>query len=150
MTEQRIELEPAPQGLDWAFHLPADVPENYIELHRTIVARLRSEAAGFPMNTIQTLLLERIAYNYVVIRMKEDGVVQRFIRANEARDYNSFWMSMTQEFNKLLSSGQDKLRDVLLLQVKDVVDDAVNSVEDEDTRKKLRLALSEGFASINL
>lgn len=150
MTDQQTELEPAQEGLEWAFHLPADAPEQYHALHREIVARLKSEAAGFPMNTIQTLLLERIAYTYTVIRMKEDGVTQRFIRANEAKDYNSFWMSMTQEFNKLLASGQDKLREVLLLQVKGVVDDAVNSVEDATTRKKLRLALSEGFAKINL
>lgn len=150
MSDQHTEVERASQGLEWAFHLPADAPESYHTLHAEIVQRLQAEAAGFPMNTIQTLLLERIAYTYTVIRMKEDGVAQRFLRANEARDYNSFWMSMTQEFNKLLSSGQDKLREVLLLQVKDVVDDAVNSVEDEDTRKKLRLALSEGFASINL
>lgn len=102
------------------------------------------------MNTIQTLLLERIAYTYTVIRMKEDGVIARFARANEAKDYNTFWMSMTQEFNKLLSSGQDKLRETLLLQVKDVVDAAIAEVEDDDIKRKLRLALSEGFASINL
>lgn len=149
MTDQSLELATL-QGIDWAFHMPAETTEEYLDLHRDIIARLRNEAAGFPMNTIQTLLLERIAYTYVVIRMKEDGVLTRFSRANEAKDYNTFWMDMTKEFNKLLASGQDKLRETLLLRVKDVVDDAIKVVTDEDNRRELRRALSEGFASINL
>lgn len=149
MTEQSLQLSPQ-QGVDWAFHLPAETPDEYLALHADIVARLRNEAAGFPMNTIQTLLLERIAYTYVVIRMKEDGVLARFARANEAKDYNTFWMDMTKEFNKLLASGQDKLRETLLLRVKDVVDEAIKVVTDDHSRRELRRALSEGFASINL
>lgn len=140
---------PPDDGLAEAFKLPpsiSDSPE-MTQLHTEIVLRLRREASGLSMNTVQQLLLERIATFYVQTKMRE----QEGVGVKELKDLNSFWLSMTQEFNRLLTSSQDKLRDALFLEIQKVLESALKeTVVDPDTRKKLRLRLAGDFASLDL
>lgn len=151
VTDSPLDDAP-PDDLARAFELPAWLNEENAqglrELHSAIVSRLRSEARGMPMNTVQQLLLERIAYNYVVLKFKEE--TNGFTTATQQKDFNTWWLSMTQEFNKLLMANQDKMREALLLEVQRVTTEALSLVKDPDDRRNVRLALSEGFAAIDL
>lgn len=133
-----------------AFVLPPHLAANerLAALHATIVGRLRREAAGMPMNTIQNLLLERIAYNYVALKAREDAGVA--MRPQDQKEMNTFWLAMTKEFNGLLAANQDKMREALLLEVQKVVNGSLSLVTDPVDRQAVRRHLSEQFATINL
>lgn len=102
------------RSLDAAFELPDVVADPKLRsLYEVLVARMRDEAKNLPMNTVQQLLIERIAFNYIVLRSKERGELGGFNNTNVQKDYNSFWLSMTAEFNRLLGrtealSGQER------------------------------------------
>lgn len=140
-----------PDQLAGIFSLPENTPQDYIQFYQEIVDRMRAEASGFPMNTVQILLIERIAYNYVVLRMKENGFMAPFARANEQKDFNTFWLTMTQEFNRVLSSGQDKVREKLFKDIVDVIKKVVRTtVEDPILRDRLLKEFSDEFKVIGL
>lgn len=140
---------PPEDGLDEAFKLPPSIADSpaMTQLHGEIVLRLRREASGLSMNTVQQLLLERIATFYVQTKMREmEGV-----GVKELRELNSFWLSMTQEFNRLLMASQDKLREALFLEIQKILDQAMkDTITDPDTRKKFRLNVAGSFANMNL
>jgi len=142
--------EAPPDDLARAFRLPEWVLEDpeLESLHGAIVARLRTEARGMPMNTVQQLLLERIAYNYIVLKYKEE--TNGFTSPTQQKDFNTWWLAMTQEFNKLLMANQDRMRDAMLAQVQDIVKGVISTVADVEERKRLRRELSEQFAQADL
>lgn len=149
MASNPLDSAPA-DGLAPAFDLPEEIREHpdLVLLHGEISSRLRREAAGMPMNTVQQLLLERISFTYVLMKYKER--TGGFARTNEQKDFYSFWISMTQEFNKLLMANQDKLRDALLAEVQTIVTDSLNAVTNREERQNARRILSEKFAEIEL
>jgi hypothetical protein len=145
MTSQNLDSDPAAR-LDTIFGLPETVPDEWRGVYDELVEKLKAEASGLPMQTVHTLLLERIANYYVTMRVKEqDGLTT----PTQLKDQTAFWLSMTVEFNKQLKDGRDMLRETLLLEVQGVIQDAVDLIEDKETRQKVRLALAEGFAKIN-
>ncbi len=138
-------------SLDSAFYLPEAVSDARLRaLYETLVARMRREAKGLPMNTVQQLLIERIAFNYVIIRHKENvamGEAEGFLTANAQKDFNTFWLSMTQEFNRLLTKPSDeKTRAAMFSEVKDVILETLASVEDETVRLALVKKFADSFA----
>ncbi len=136
-------------SLDAAFDLPErfeETPE-MASLYHTVVENLRAEARGIPMNTVQTLLLERIAFNYVSLKIAErDGDLD----PSKIKDLTKFWLDMTTEFNKQLAAGHEKLREALLLQISDMVMERLRTVPDRDTKMQLILSMKEGFAEMGL
>lgn len=146
MTDN-LDRDPAQSLDDLIFQAPENMDERWQAVHQEIVSRLRQEAAGLPMQTVHKLLLERLANYYVTMRMRE---TETTVTASQMKDMTTFWLSMTQEFNKQLKEGQDKLRDQLLSEVEKVTLEAVDLIEDKPTRQKVRLKLSEGFAAINV
>jgi hypothetical protein len=77
-----------------------------VDMHEVLVKRFQAEAAHIPMNTVQQLLIERMATHYVFLRWKEgktkDGQMSGFDHGRDFKDQNTFWLAMTQEFNRLL------------------------------------------------
>ena len=139
-----------PDELARAFVLPQWVRDDLelVVLYDTIVQRLRREAAGLPMNTVQQLLLERIAFNYIVLKHKEAH--NGFARANEQKDFNTWWLSMTQEFNKLLMANQDKLRDAMMLEIQKVLSEGIGLIRNEEDRRNVRRHLAGAFAQLDM
>ena len=139
-----------PDDLAEAFRLPDDVleDEGLVTLHTNLVARLRREAAGMPMNTVQQLLLERIAMNYVVLKQKERS--GGFTTPAQQKDYNTFWLSMTTEFNKLLMANEDKRREAMLMEINSIVIQATELVTSKEDRQNMRRFLQEQFAAIEV
>lgn len=149
MTDAINPLDVAPDdGLATAFELPESISEDatLLSLHTEIVMRLRREASGLPMKTVQNLLIERIAYFYVAMKQKErEGISLR-----EQKEILAFWLSMTQEFNRLLEKNTDKLLDEMIMKVQDILKEALPIVSDVPERQKLRRELSERFAEMQL
>jgi len=137
------------RDLDAAFELPDIVTDDKLRgLYEVLVARMRAEARHLPMNTVQQLLIERIAFNYIVLRSKERGELGGFATTNVQKDYNAFWLTMTAEFNRLLGrsesmSGAD--RKALLREMQQLIIDTVATVPDVKTRTDLLEKMANAF-----
>ncbi len=135
--------------LDAAFELPRAVEDPKLRsLYEVIVHRMRAEAAHLPMNTVQQLLIERIAANYIVLRSKEDGQLGGFGTAAAQKDYNSFWLAMTSEFNRLLGKVEPMQaadRKALLREIQQIIVTTVNEVPDPNTRTELLEKMAAAF-----
>lgn len=117
-------------SLDVVFTLPDAIDDPRLrEMYEIIVARLRREAEHAEMTTVQQLLIERIAYNYVVLRWHEAN--STFSHTTAQKEFNSFWLSMTQEFNKQLRSTDSEFRRALLAQVAEVIKDTLQQYAPE-------------------
>lgn len=140
-------------SLDGAFELPTFVTENprLHQLHGAIVRRLRKEAEGLPMDTIQTLLLERIAFNYIVMKAREMGFLDMG-NARAQKDFQTFWLAMTNQFSKNLqkaTAAEDRER--TLREVRDIVINTLTSaVDDKETKDKLLGDFSRAFAAAGI
>lgn len=135
-------------SLDGAFELPDVIEDQKLRaLYEVIVHRMRAEARALPMSTVQQLLIERIAFNYVVLRSKERGELGGFGSATVQKDYNTFWLSMTSEFNRMLGkveplAGAD--RKALLKDIQQII---VSTVQATGMDAKTRSSLLENMAT---
>lgn len=135
--------------LDLAFELPATITNPRLrELYEVLVFRMRDEAKHLPMNTVQQLLIERICYNYIVMRAKENNELGGFGSASVQKDFNTFWLSMTAEFNKILGKveplqGAD--RRAFLKDMQQIITKIVSTVPDPTTRGNLYEQMATAF-----
>ena len=141
--------------LDAAFELPEHVEDEKLRhLYEVLVHRMRDEAKNLPMNTVQQLLIERIAYNYIVLRAKERGELGGFAHANVQKDFNAFWLSMTQEFNRMLGktvamNGNE--RKAMLREIQQIIVNTVSaSVNDPKTRSDLLVNMAAAFETVKI
>jgi hypothetical protein len=127
-------------SLDVAFELSEKVEDpKFRALYEVLVARMRQEARHLPMNTVQQLLIERIASNYIYMRLRERGDLGGFPSSAAHKDFNYFWLSMTQEFNRLLgkSDGSAADRRALLKEMQDIIVKTVNTLNDPKVRAEM-------------
>lgn len=140
-------------SLDAAFDLPTFVTDNarLQDLHRRIVNRLRKESEGVPMDTIQLLLLERIAFNYIVMKAREMGELDMG-NARAQKDFQTFWLAMTNQFSKNLqkaTAAED--REKTLREVRDIVIETLSKgVDDKEMKMKLLGDFSTAFANAGI
>lgn len=139
--------------LDAAFELPDIITDARLRsLYEVLVYRMRDEAKHLPMNTVQQLLIERIAYNYIALRSKE-AVPDGFGSTSGQKDYNSFWLSMTSEFNKLLGKveplkGADRV--MFLKEIQQIIVNTVATVADPRVRNDLLEKMAAAFESAGI
>lgn len=133
-----------------AFRLPEAVAADpdLVELYVQTVNRMRQESRGIPMHTVQEFLLERIATQYVLIRYREIHNDWVGLGVTASRDANQQWLDLVKEWNKVLASGHEKLRDAVLQEVQQAVLDGIALVRAEEDRKALRLHFQERFAAM--
>jgi len=138
------------QPLDDIFTLPPHIAEDpqIARWHDEQVRKLRADAAGVPMSSVQEMLLERIAYTYADMRYKERTQPNRSSR--DRRDDNAAFMTMTDSFNRLLEKHNDKRVNDMLVQVQDILLEAFDMVTDESEKSAVRRFLAEQLAAINL
>lgn len=135
--------------MDAAFDLPQEVEDEKLRaLYEVLIHRMRREAEHLPMNTVQQLLIERIAYNYVVLRSKERGQLGGFNHSGIQKDYNTFWLDMTREFNRMLGKTEGSLsaadRKALMKEMQKII---LNTVMSAVTDPNSRSELLEKFAA---
>ena len=142
------------RDLDAAFELPEVVTDPKLRgLYEVLIARMRAEAAHLPMNTVQQLLIERIAFNYIVLRSKERGELGGFAHSNVQKDYNTFWLSMTAEFNRLLGRHGDMPaadRRALLREIQQIIMSTVSTVDDPTQRTALMDRFATAFEAAGI
>lgn len=141
--------------LDAAFTLPEVVEDEKLRgLYEVLVHRMRGEAKDLPMNTVQQLLIERIAFNYIIMRSRENGALGGFTSANVQKEFNAFWLSMTQEFNRMLVKAESMAgseRKTLLREVQQLILQTVNaSVNDPKTRSDLLVNMAAAFENVKI
>jgi hypothetical protein len=143
------------ESLDNAFELPDFIEDDKLrQLYEVLVHRMRREAKSLPMNTVQLLLIERIAFNYIVMRMRERGELGGFGSSNVQKDFNAFWLSMTQEFNRMLGKSEGlggNERRELLGEIQQLILQTVNaSVNDPKTRSDLLVNMAAAFENVKI
>lgn len=145
-----------PQGfldsLDDAFTLPPELVDSprLNRLYEVIVARMRRESEGVPMNTIQTLLMERIALNYIVMKAREQGLLNPLSAAAQ-KDHQTWWLAMTAQFNKQLNKAtEQEYKEKLLREVTNVIISVLSKVEDPKLKVQLKNDLMAGFEAAGI
>jgi len=139
-------------SLDDAFTLPEWVTEDprLRRLYEVIVDRMRRESEGVPMNTIQTLLMERIALNYIVMKAREEGTLNP-LSAAATKDHQTWWLAMTAQFNKQLNKAtEQEYKDKILREVTNVIVSVLSKVEDPKLKLQLKNDLMAGFESAGI
>lgn len=135
---------------DMLFSLPRHImaDERYRALYEEISLRLRTEAMGIPMTTMQTILIERLATKYVIIRYKEENGWGEGI--NTEKDANAQWSDLMKEWNRLLAAGHEQLRDALLAKMEEIAKGAVDLFDEREPRQNLRRYFNEQFSALGL
>lgn len=142
------------EDLDAAFELPDIVQDEKLRaLYEVLVHRMREEARHLPMNTVQQLLIERIAYNYIVLRSKEKGELGGFSHSGVQKDYNTFWLSMTAEFNRLMGKSEPLSgleRKALLKEIQQIITSTLSTVQDKRVRAELLEKMATAFETAKI
>lgn len=146
MTDSPLDAEPDDR-LERAFRPPQYIAEDeeLNALYEEMVGRLRAEALGIPMHTMQQFLIERIATKYVIIRYREE---HGWVGINTEKEFNQQWLELLKEWNRVLQSSQEQMRDALLREAEKISVDAVNLVPDPETRQALRRHFKERYAAL--
>ncbi len=109
--------------LDDAFDLPESaVPqERYRMLYQVIVHRLLEESKSVPMNTAQLLLIERIAANYIYIKVREAGGIENMNPLAQDK-MNTYFLATLAQFQKMLAKATaQEDREATLREVRDII-----------------------------
>lgn len=109
--------------LDDAFDLPESaVPdERYRMLYQVIVHRLLEESKNVPMNTAQLLLIERIAANYIYIKVRESGGIDNMNPLAQDK-MNTYFLATLAQFQKMLAKATaQEDRESTLREVRDII-----------------------------
>jgi hypothetical protein len=135
------------EQFDSIFELPRAVTDDpkLRAMYELIVQTMREEARHVPMNMVQILLIERIASNYVYLRSKEDA--DGFNHATQQKDFNTFWLSMTSQFNRILE--RHALNEVMGHRINSVFQNAT-AAEPKDVRDRVRSRFAAGLEAEGL
>jgi hypothetical protein len=140
------------------YRLPTYISEDpvyadLLEIFNVIVVRLQEESKGVPMNTLQLMLLERVATNYIILRWRERqavGTFGAFEHTTAAKDFNSFWLQSHKELNSQI--GQKSEEEVLSSIAKRfgaVIDDVLSGMP-ESQATDLRGRFADAFSTAGL
>ncbi len=136
---------------DEIFRVPrhlAEAEPRYAAMHEEMVRRLRQEAYGLNMSTVQNLLIARIASEYVLMTYNDDLDRWRYLGTNAEKDARANWRSLVVEFNRMLTAGEDKRRDALMAAMQEILVDGLALIEDRDVRAELRTFYLDKFTTI--
>lgn len=125
------------------------LPDGFLEDERVvawydeIVLRLRREAAGVQMNTIQQLLLERIAYSYAAMRRYE---LEENVNPRTHKDMMGVFQSLSDTFNRLLEKNNDKVHKENIGKIYGALNELLPLISDERERKEFQKGLIDLLA----
>ena len=138
--------------LDDAFDLPESaVPqERYRMLYQVIVHRLLEESQNVPMNTAQLLLIERIAANYIYIKVREAGGIENMNPLAQDK-MNTYFLATLAQFQKMLAKATaQEDREATLREVRDIIVKVANTAGDSQAKKELLSMLVEEFKKVGI
>jgi hypothetical protein len=106
-----------------------------------LVADMRRESAALPMNTMMTLLIERVATMYTLVRMEEDKTTS--VDWEQLRGMQKLWLNFMTEFSTQLHRNSQTPEQRFMASFKAAVTAAVRRVGPEATVRQLMPILAE-------
>lgn len=128
--------------LDWAFTCPPSVTDDDLRAgYEVLVSRFRAEGSHLPLNTAFQLKIERVISFYIKVKQAERqryGQPGGFQHAGQEKDANVQLNTMLDGVSEMLKRHHPNAdREMLLLQVKDVILEALREVPDGTVRDDL-------------
>lgn len=156
MTDS-LPIEPLDE-LDGLFALPDSFDDAELRrAYEVLVVKLRRElqaALAKSPTTLQLLVCERTALNYILIKKKDKvgvGPLHGWRHMTEVKEFNAFWMGLAETLNKMMIAGQADYRDSLLAQVGSAVNGVLKElVPDDQERAAMRSRIGAELASVGL
>jgi len=128
-------------GKDLVFsQRPQDLPDAKYAMWDALITDMRRESAALPMNTMMTLLIERIATMYVMVRFREDAGETDW---DQLRGMQKLWLNYMTEFASQLQRNSLTPEERFLARFKASVTAAVRRVGPKATVRELLPVLAE-------
>jgi hypothetical protein len=138
-------------SLDALFELPDWIDDPQLcNAYEIIVARLRREIEHVPLNTLQQLRIERIAFNYITLKFRESRAASEFAFAEQLKDWNTYWAAITREFDAVLKAWKPREQDAIMSVVKAAVAEIIATVPDTSIRNELVSRFTSTFQRAGL
>jgi hypothetical protein len=138
-------------SLDALFELPDWINDPQLcNAYEIIVARLRREIEHVPLNTVQQLRIERIAFNYITLKFREKNAASEFAFAEHLKDWSTYWAAISRDFDAVLKAWKPKEMDAIMAVVKNAVAEVIATVEDPKVRNDLVLRFPATFERAGL
>lgn len=113
---------------------PQDMPEEWYALWESLITDMQRESEALPMNTLMTLMIERIATLYVQTRRQEDG---RTADWEDIRGLQRLWLSICTEFNTQLHRNSQTPEQRFVATFKAALSSAVTEAGPDATVREL-------------
>ncbi len=126
---------------------PQDLPDEWYTLWDALVADMRKESAALPMNTMMTLLIERVATMYTLVRMEED---RDRVDWDQMREMQKLWLNFMTEFSTQLHRNSQSPDARFLAAFKAAVTAAVRKVGPDATVRELMPVLAEELSEFDV
>ena len=112
----------SPDFIETAFELgDENVPMKYTMLHTAIMQKMLEEAKNVPMTTANYILIERIATNYIIIKMREASGFENLNPIAQDKQ-NTYLLSVLAQFQKMLAKATaQEDREATLREVRDII-----------------------------
>jgi hypothetical protein len=138
-------------SLDPLFGLPSWVDDPVLrDQYEIIVARLRREIEHVPLSTLQQLRIERITFNYIVLKYREAHADTGFEFADQLKDWSTYWAAITREFDLVLKAWKPRDQDAIMAVVKALVTEIVSTVDNSEVRNDLVRRFVDSFQRAGL
>lgn len=132
-----------------AFELPDAISDQILrDLHTHMVEDLRQQVSGLPMNTLQQILIERLASVYIQIKWREN--TNGWVGVNQQKEMNAYFLSLEQEFRKILIESDAMVKTVLVANIQNIVSETLKLVTNDEERRAVRRELAEKFAVLKI
>lgn len=119
--------------------------EDWEDLFRDQVRRLRRDSQGLPLDTLQIQLIERVATLYIRLKYAETN---GGLTPNQLAMLNDQYLKFVTQFQRVLQASDEALRQDLLQKMEKITLKAVDLVRDDDDRKAVRRHFQESFAAL--
>jgi hypothetical protein len=119
---------------------PQDFPAADFKMWNGLITDMRRESAALPMNTMMTLLIERIATMYVLIRQRE---ADKDSNLEDLRSQQKLFLNFMTEFSTQLHRNSQSPEQRFLSAFKAAVNTAVRRAGPEATVRELMPILAE-------
>lgn len=107
--------------------VPIDGIESLKEIHKVVIARLLDEAPD--ADTLELMLMERVAFLYIYIRAKENK--QLFAHDRAYKETLQLWVGLAADLRKqrLRSVEEDKIRMEVIKEVAVALKEALKGID---------------------
>lgn len=149
---------PPLDDLDGIFALPEHVADPELRaMYEILVVRMRRELRAVRPNvtTMELLVCERAAYNYILMKAKDQhavGAEDGFSSMSAVKEFNAFWMQLAKMVTENMRQSNEEFKNQLRDSVAKALGDAMEkTVQDSRLRETIqRRIIADLTASANL